>query len=296
MASLIRLRSSCTPCTAVLLSLILRQCVDTDELYRNMFEKAIRQTTLITPQMEFLGVHDTRPKEWFEALNKLMPLAVRQPEMFADVMSKVVVMKQGQGGNGDLLVMSHVPNKGGNRNCTETNDNMTTMVNLLLIEVLTGEWVDEKNLPLGYSRMLSRSGILNLLSELVKTYQCAAPLITDAKHENQKILLSLLEKYIGHEDKDTYRSLKILIAVLASCNQAPKAQESLVSDIKTCILNICEAPATTESAILHTKVSLPFSIPLYKQCISVDRAVLYDQRHGREPQQSVARPHRPPHL
>lgn len=111
MTSLVQLKSDNSPCSATLTSLILRQCVDTNECFRPVFEKAIRQATATAPAMEFLGLSDgmSKPKEWHETLNKLTPLSIRQPEVFADVMRMTATMKAGT--NQSELVLMTSSNK-----------------------------------------------------------------------------------------------------------------------------------------------------------------------------------------
>lgn len=56
--------------------------------------------------------------------------------------------------------------------------------------------------------------------------------------------------------QDTLGSLKTLISILAACNHSPKAQESLVSDMKASLLSI--ANSSLSSSAICTKVSFSF--------------------------------------
>ncbi|KAK6026385.1 HECT-domain protein [Ostertagia ostertagi] len=113
------------------------------------------------------------------------------------------------------------------------------IVQLLLRECLHGEWPSESSVPLGHTRMISRGAILSLLAELVKSYPGVASLICEAKEDGQSVIHQLIEHFIdGSQEKDTLGSLKTLISILAACNHSPKAQESLVSDMKASLLAV----------------------------------------------------------
>ncbi|RCN38154.1 UBA/TS-N domain protein, partial [Ancylostoma caninum] len=247
-AAVLQLRCSTTPSTSVLTSLIIRQCIDDENMMAQVMEKSVRVVTnpvQSTPLSEYLGMSENKPKDWCETLNKLAPLSTRCPAIFVNTMEKSAKL------DGTLMVStSSKPHF----SSPTSNDRTQQIVHLLLRECLHGEWPSESSVPLGHTRMISRGAILSLLAELVKSYPGVASLICEAKEDGQSVIHQLIEHFIdGTQEKDTLGSLKTLISILAACNHSPKAQESLVSDMKASLLSV--GNSSLSSSAICSKVS-----------------------------------------
>ncbi|VDP31490.1 unnamed protein product, partial [Heligmosomoides polygyrus] len=192
---------------------------------------------------------ENKPKDWCETLNKLAPLStrcfVRCPAIFVNSMEKCAKL--------DGTVMVSTSTKP-HYSAPTSNERTQQIVQLLLRECLHGEWPSESSVPLGHTRMISRGAILSILAELVKSYPGVASLICEAKEDGQSVIHQLIEHFIdGTQEKDTLGSLKTLISILAACNHSPKAQESLVSDMKASLLSI--ANSSLSSSAICTKIT-----------------------------------------
>ncbi|VDM57399.1 unnamed protein product [Angiostrongylus costaricensis] len=209
-AALLQLRCSTTPSTSVLTSLIIRQCIDDENMMTQVMEKSIRVVTnpvQSTPLSEYLGMSENKPKDWCETLNKLAPLSTR----YTSVCHKVLLHSK-------FFCFT-----------MQVRYLLLCIVQMLLRECLHGECRQSR-----YS-----DSILSLLAELVKSYPGVASLICEAKDDGQSVVHQLIEYFIdGSQEKDTLGSLKTLISILAACNHSPKAQESLVSDMKASLISV----------------------------------------------------------
>lgn len=247
-AAVLQLRCSTTPSTSVLTSLIIRQCIDDENMMAQVMEKSVRVVTnpvQSTPLSEYLGMSENKPKDWCETLNKLAPLSTRCPAIFVNSMEKCAKL--------DGTVMVSTSTKP-HYSAPTSNERTQQIVQLLLRECLHGEWPSESSVPLGHTRMISRGAILSILAELVKSYPGVASLICEAKEDGQSVIHQLIEHFIdGTQEKDTLGSLKTLISILAACNHSPKAQESLVSDMKASLLSI--ANSSLSSSAICTKIT-----------------------------------------
>ncbi|KHJ99297.1 hypothetical protein OESDEN_00722 [Oesophagostomum dentatum] len=246
--AVLQLRCSTTPSTSVLTSLIIRQCIDDENMMAQVMEKSVRVVTnpvQSTPLSEYLGMSENKPKDWCETLNKLAPLSTRCPGIFVNTMEKSAKL------DGTLMVAtSSKPHY----SPPTSNERTQQIVHLLLRECLHGEWPSESSVPLGHTRMISRGAILSLLAELVKSYPGVASLICEAKEDGQSVIHQLIEHFIdGTQEKDTLGSLKTLISILAACNHSPKAQELLVSDMKASLVSI--GNSSLSSTAICSKVS-----------------------------------------
>ncbi|KAE9417746.1 hypothetical protein Angca_008412, partial [Angiostrongylus cantonensis] len=247
-AALLQLRCSTTPSTSVLTSLIIRQCIDDESMMTQVMEKSIRVVTnpvQSTPLSEYLGMSENKPKDWCETLNKLAPLSTRCPAIFVNSMEKCAKLE------GALMVSTATKS---HFSTPANNERTQQIVQMLLRECLHGEWPSENSVPLGHTRMMSRGAILSLLAELVKSYPGVASLICEAKDDGQSVVHQLIEYFIdGSQEKDTLGSLKTLISILAACNHSPKAQESLVSDMKASLISV--GNSSLSSTAICSKVS-----------------------------------------
>ncbi|VDO32194.1 unnamed protein product [Haemonchus placei] len=259
-AAVLQLRCSTTPSTSVLTSLIIRQCIDDENMMAQVMEKSVRVVTnpvQSTPLSEYLGMSENKPKDWCETLNKLSPLSTRAPAIFVNTMEKCAKL------DGTLMVStSSKPHF----SAPTSNERTQQIVQLLLRECLHGEWPSESSVPLGHTRMISRGAILSLLAELVKSYPGVASLICEAKEDGQSVIHQLIEHFIdGSQEKDTLGSLKTLISILAACNHSPKAQESLVSDMKASLVAVgnssLSSSAICSKAVINAAVADAVRIP-----------------------------------
>ncbi|EYC43749.1 hypothetical protein Y032_0481g2245 [Ancylostoma ceylanicum] len=220
-AAVLQLRCSTTPSTSVLTSLIIRQCIDDENMMAQVMEKSVRVVTnpvQSTPLSEYLGMSENKPKDWCETLNKLAPLSTRCPAIFVNTMEKSAKL------DGALMVS------------TSSKPHFSPPTS------------NER------TQQISRGAILSLLAELVKSYPGVASLICEAKEDGQSVIHQLIEHFIdGTQEKDTLGSLKTLISILAACNHSPKAQESLVSDMKASLLSV--GNSSLSSSAICSKVS-----------------------------------------
>ncbi|PAV89438.1 hypothetical protein WR25_24388 [Diploscapter pachys] len=248
-AAIIQLHCAPSPSTIKLTSIIIRHCLDDENLIAQVFEKCIRSHASV-PQANFLtdylGVAPNRPKEWYETLYKLAPLAIRSPSVFVSIMEQKVKAEQ-QSSN--QMMTFNVNGKSELKPIL--NERTTEIVQLLLNEAVHGEWDTQpqaSNAPLAppQTRMLSRADIMLLLSELTKSYPCVAPIICEAKDQQLSVMQILIDKYTqapAQEQrfgfgKPMSGALKTLVSVLAQSNHSPKAQESLVTDVKNVVANL----------------------------------------------------------
>ncbi len=109
--------------------------------------------------------------------------------------------------------------------------------------------------------LLTKSVVCRLLAELVKSYSSCAKLITDhiyepgiselVTEEVSALAFILDELLISRADKDLGQLVKTLVAALASCNQQPEAQATLVSEVKSALARALSWP---ESHLKHVRV------------------------------------------
>ncbi|WKY07279.1 hypothetical protein Q1695_007038 [Nippostrongylus brasiliensis] len=273
-AAVLHLRCSTTPSTSVLTSLIIRQCIDDENMMAQVMEKSVRVVTnpvQSTPLSEYLGMSENKPKDWCETLNKLAPLSTRCPAIFVNSMEKCAKL------DGTVMVSS---SSKPHFTAPTSNERTQQIVQLLLRECLHGEWPSESSVPLGHTRMISRGAILSILAELVKSYPGVASLICEAKEDGQSVIHQLIEHFIdGTQEKDTLGSLKTLISILAACNHSPKAQESLVSDMKASLLSV--GNTSLSSSAICTKITELCSllVMMLDSCPSSPSSFSHSHRH-----------------
>ncbi|XP_067024084.1 E3 ubiquitin-protein ligase HUWE1-like isoform X5 [Acropora muricata] len=118
--------------------------------------------------------------------------------------------------------------------------------------------------------LLSKSAILKLLAELVKSYSGVAQLITDYNHSAK---LSSTSEYEGpilafifdqllpsgppNDNDDTASHARTLLSAIATCHQAPEAQQCLVTEMKA---SLERALTLTESACKHSRLQSIFTL------------------------------------
>ena len=109
--------------------------------------------------------------------------------------------------------------------------------------------------------LLPKSSICRLLAEMVKSYGGCAKLITEhmypagiselVKEDCSALAFILDELLTSTTDKECASLVKMLVAALASCNHAPEAQTSLVTEVKNALTR---SLSMTECTLKHTKV------------------------------------------
>ena len=109
--------------------------------------------------------------------------------------------------------------------------------------------------------LLPKSSICRLLAEMVKSYAGCAKLITEHQYhagisdlvkEDCSALAFILDELLtSSSDKECASLVKMLVAALASCNHAPEAQTSLVTEVKNALTR---SLSMTECSLKHTKV------------------------------------------
>eukprot|EP00092_Neocalanus_flemingeri_P041280 GFUD01044951.1.p1 GENE.GFUD01044951.1~~GFUD01044951.1.p1 ORF type:complete len:4316 (+),score=1501.53 GFUD01044951.1:136-13083(+) len=109
--------------------------------------------------------------------------------------------------------------------------------------------------------LLPKSAVCRLLAEMVKSYAGCARLITehvypagisDVVKEDCSALAFILDELLtSTTDKESATLVKMLVAALASCNHAPEAQTSLVTEVKNALTRALSLP---ECSMKHTKV------------------------------------------
>ena len=109
--------------------------------------------------------------------------------------------------------------------------------------------------------LLPKSAVCRLLAEMVKSYAGCARLITEhlftagmsdlVKEDCTALAFILDELLTSSSDKESASLVRMLVAALASCNHAPEAQTSLVTEVKNALTR---ALSLVECTMKHTKV------------------------------------------
>ena len=109
--------------------------------------------------------------------------------------------------------------------------------------------------------LLPKSAVCKLLAEMVKSYAGCAKLITEhmyysgisdmVKEDCSALAFILDELLTSATDKECSNLVKMLVAALASCNHAPEAQTSLVTEVKNALTR---SLSMAECSMKHTKV------------------------------------------
>lgn len=116
--------------------------------------------------------------------------------------------------------------------------------------------------------LLSKSAILKLLAELVKSYAGVAQLITDYNHTAKlssaseyegPILAFILDQLLPSpsDNEDTSAHARLLLSTIATSHQAPEAQQTLVAEVKA---SLERALALAESSSKHSRLQAVFSL------------------------------------
>ena len=109
--------------------------------------------------------------------------------------------------------------------------------------------------------LLPKSAVCRLLAEMVKSYAGCARLITEhcyqagiselVREDCTALAFILDELLTSSSDKESASLVRMLVAALASCNHAPEAQTSLVTEVKAALSRALSLP---ECSTKHTKV------------------------------------------
>ncbi|CAI4227768.1 unnamed protein product [Auanema sp. JU1783] len=259
--AMLQLRSSSSPFTVALVSIILRQCIDNDDICKGVYEKVVRQI-ISSHNSNVSSQYDT--KYWHDTMRRMLPLAVRKPAVFVSTMNKCVKLTPINNGLGMQFISKSY------KASTDTNSSMNHIVALLLKEIYQGEWENAEKQSLG--RMLSRGTLLSLLAELAKTYNGIANTVAETRENGHSMLYLLLERYVDGHDKETMKSLRYLLCVIATGNHSPKAQESAISDLKSVLVNVSSNTSSTEDICTKVEELCNIVIDMSDTCPSSHQA------------------------
>ncbi|XP_032242084.2 E3 ubiquitin-protein ligase HUWE1 isoform X2 [Nematostella vectensis] len=138
-------------------------------------------------------------------------------------------------------------------------------------EATEKEKKEKKDKEAATKPLLTKSAILRILAELVKTYGGVAQLITeytysppslpgDKQYEGPVLAYifdHLLSSNQDGNNSDTPAFARLLLAVIAMCNQAPEAQQILVTELKA---SLTRALALPEKPGKHVRLQALFSL------------------------------------
>jgi len=109
--------------------------------------------------------------------------------------------------------------------------------------------------------LLPKSAVCRLLAEMVKSYAGCARLITEHQYtagmselvkEDCSAMAFILDELLTlSTDKDCSNLVKMLVAAISSCNHAPEAQTSIVTEMKNALMRALALP---ECANKHNKI------------------------------------------
>uniref|UniRef100_A0A8R1DL01 HECT-type E3 ubiquitin transferase n=2 Tax=Caenorhabditis japonica TaxID=281687 RepID=A0A8R1DL01_CAEJA len=247
--ALLQLRARCSPTYPFLVSMILRHCIDDDSMSSVIYEKTLRAYIASSSPQSSSSVADyspSKPKDFVETLQLFSAMSSWNPLVFTEVINKIARTQ-----DNDIVLMTKEKEKKAtsgpttSSTCTssshptvvENNYRSLKVVHLMIIEIFEGHFPTSGS---GQSRMLSKEKILSILSEIIKSYPSLAVVISEMRHGEQAemtVMHKLIDTYVSPspENVETANALKTLIAVISAAQNASKAQESLVMDIKNAL-------------------------------------------------------------
>uniref|UniRef100_A0A1I7TFV2 HECT-type E3 ubiquitin transferase n=3 Tax=Caenorhabditis tropicalis TaxID=1561998 RepID=A0A1I7TFV2_9PELO len=209
--AILQLRARCSPTYPFLVSVIIRNCVDDDNLLIHVFEKTIR-TYITVPHNHPVSMSEyaaSKAKDFSDSLNLMAPLSSRNPLVFTEAINKLARMS-----GSDILPMAKEKKPSGSVS-SAADISMSSMG--------------------GASTSSGPTAATS--SKVIKSYPSLAIIIAEAQAGGRSALYSLIDTYISApaEKLETANALKTLIAVISSSNNSVKAQELLVSDVKSAL-------------------------------------------------------------
>lgn len=263
MEAILRLRARCASTYPFLVSVIIRNCIDDEALLGHVYEKTIRTYIAVPhhPPVSMSEYAASKAKDFSDTLNFMAPLSSRNPLVFTEAINKLARMNGSDivpiakekkpttsvssaadismSSTGGASTSSAPPatTSSSSHTIIENNSRAEKIVSMMISEVLHGEFP-----TMGQTRMLSQEKILQVLSEIIKSYPSLAIIIAEAQAEGRSALHSLIDTYISApvEKSDTTNALKTLIAVISSSQTSTKAQELLVMDVKNALSSYSE--------------------------------------------------------
>ncbi|VDK86830.1 unnamed protein product, partial [Litomosoides sigmodontis] len=242
--TVINMLGSAVPSLAVLAALIIRHCLDDEIAVRQIFEKTVRTIAAggytINPP---LTRTPRTTRDWLHAIRALSPLCARHPQIFAATMERVTRKQKDQ-----ITVLPMTPIDPSCKQwaaCSPIKQVLTHLLN----HTLDFSWEDS-------SRVINRASLLRLIAELAKSYSIVATLVAESHDLNgQPFMVSLLSKCVvpggSAADGNLSLAVKAFVAAIASCSHSPKAQESLISSIISCLHIVF---SETDSKVACTKL------------------------------------------
>lgn len=279
MESILRLRARCASTYPFLVSVIIRNCIDDDNLLSHVYEKTIR-TFIAVPQHPLSEYTAHKPKDFSECLHFMSSLSSRNPLVFTEAINKLARMngseivpvakeKKPTGSVSSAADVSMSSNAGASTSSSlsappattattssssqaviENNPRAEKIIRMMITEVLNGDFP-----TVGSKRMLSEEKILQILSEVIKSYPSLAIIIAETPGNNGSVLHSLIDSYISSpaDHLEAKNALKTLIAVISSSQNSTKAQELLVLDIKSALSTYSEKASEVRIKITNLK-------------------------------------------
>lgn len=257
--AILQVRCATTPSTSALLAIIVRQCVDDDPMLSQMFERTIRSVAggshsshmHNTLSSRWNPTRNSAMRDWKSSLYVLTPLIGRSHSLYCKTMGRVAKISNGEMGAQPGISSAHTSSS------THPNPQTQHIVEMLLREAVFGEWpTNDIALASTNGRMVTRGTILNVVSELVRSYGCVALVVTELKQDGHSLLYKLIDTHLEDTtDKDRHGAITCLVGTLAGCNHASKAQEALVNDVKAVLSNISLKIGQSENSNLINKIA-----------------------------------------
>ncbi|VDN03027.1 unnamed protein product [Thelazia callipaeda] len=261
---------STVPASTLFVALIIRHCLDDEVAVRQTFEKTVRTIAAgnynIHPPLARWN-HVRAPqttRDWLHALRALSPLCARHPKIFAATMERVTRKSRDQ-----ISVLPLVPVDASCRqwaSCSPIKQvsYTVTFVNQISIRMLFRyfdvlmhllnhtldfHWEDE-------NRMMNRASLIRLIAELMKSYSIVATIVAEScDFDGQPFMVALLKKCLVSNSTsigdDLSVAVRSFVAAIASCNHSVKAQETLISNIISCLHMVL---SENESKVSYAKI------------------------------------------
>ncbi|PIC34687.1 hypothetical protein B9Z55_014266 [Caenorhabditis nigoni] len=253
--SIFRLRARCASTYPYLVSVIIRNCIDDETLLTHVYEKTIR-SYIAAPNHPPISMSEygIKPKEFVDTLNFMAPLSSRNPLVFTEAVNKLARL------NGpDIVPMpkekkpatstSTAPDAAASTSSAppttsasshtviDNNEIAIGIVSMMVHEVIYGDFP-----TVGPTRMLPQDKILTILAEIIKSYPSLAIIVAECRDEQLSALYSLIDTYVSAPvDKlEVTNALKTLIAVISASQNSTKAQDLLVTDVKSALISYSE--------------------------------------------------------
>uniref|UniRef100_A0A0N5AR03 HECT-type E3 ubiquitin transferase n=1 Tax=Syphacia muris TaxID=451379 RepID=A0A0N5AR03_9BILA len=211
----------------LLISLIIRHCLDDEASIVQIFEKIVRSFIAGNhgTQSRWHHPRNRGSRDWFHALRIFAPLCARHPRLFVKVMEKVSRKQKDQ-----INAVSNLSEP-----IAKTLPNNAPVKEV--ISTITKCLLDPSSCDNSKKAFLVR-----LLAELAKSYSTVAAVISEYVDPcGQSALVTLFDRHLrvvniySAADEELSAALRTLATVIASCNHSPKVQEALINDMISCL-------------------------------------------------------------